>query len=148
MDIVMRTEGDPVPRAAAWLGFAGAVPFAALALLSFLTGWPRLLALSALAAYAVAVLSFTGGVQWGLAMDRDHSPARLGASVVPALVAWAGFLLGGRPGLWLLAAAFAGLLAYDLHTVRAGAAPSWYPRLRWPLTVIVVACLLIASINA
>ena len=149
MSVVTKTRGlGAVPRAAVWLGFAGAVPFVGLALMSFASGWPGLLALSALAAYAVAILSFMGGVQWGMAMDRDSSPVRLAASVVPALVAWAGFLLGGRPGLWLLAAAFAGLLAYDLHTVRTGAAPSWYPHLRWPLTAIVVVCLLVASVNA
>ena len=124
MSVVTQTRGlGAVPRAAVWLGFAGAVPFVGLALMSFASGWPGLLALSALAAYAVAILSFMGGVQWGMAMDRDSSPVRLAASVVPALVAWAGFLLGGRPGLWLLAAAFAGLLAYDLHTVRTGARP-------------------------
>jgi hypothetical protein len=49
-------------------------------------------------------------------------------------------------GLALLAMAFLGLLAYDEAAGRAGTLPAWYPRLRRPLTAIVVPCLLIAAL--
>lgn len=143
------TPGAEIPTAAAVLGFAGAIPFAALALASFSTGDLGTFALDALWGYGLAILSFLGGVHWGAAMiQAEPTLARLGASVVPTLAGWVAYLVGGTVGLWLLALAFAGLLAYDLGRVRAGAAPVWYPRLRWPLTLIVATSLLLASIRA
>ena len=89
-----------------------------------------------------------GRVQWGMAMDRDTSPIRLAASVVPALVAWAWFFSSAAarasgsspppsPASWPTTC-----------TPSARVPPPWYPHLRWPLTAIVVACLLVASVNA
>jgi hypothetical protein len=43
----------------------------------------------------------------------------------------------------MLAAAFLLVLAQDRRLADQGEAPPWYPRLRWPLTLIVVACLLV-----
>lgn len=138
-----------VPTPAAVLGFAGAIPFVALALASFVTGALGTLALDALWGYGLAILSFLGGVHWGAAMvQAEPTFARLSASVAPTLAGWAAYLVGGRVGLWLLALAFASLLAYDLGRVRVGEAPGWYPRLRWPLTLIVAASLLLASFQA
>jgi Protein of unknown function (DUF3429) len=140
-------EAPGIPRAAALLGFAGALPFAALSLASLVPGWPSTLALHALLGYGVAILSFLGGVHWGLGIGRgEPTLARLGASVLPSLVAWLAHVLGGPLGLLVLAAAFAALLAYDLAQTRRGAAPALYPRLRWPLTAIVLACLLLAAL--
>jgi hypothetical protein len=138
-----------VPTAAAVLGYAGAIPFVTLALGTFVSGAPGAFALQAVYAYAVAILSFLGGVHWGVALTRaEPTFARLGAGVAPSLAGWAAFLVGGRAGLWLLAAAFAAMLAYDLRQTRAGATPGWYPGLRWPLTSAVAASLLLASVNA
>jgi hypothetical protein len=95
--------------------------------------------------YGAVILSFMGGVHWGLGMAAARpSFLRYGASVVPALLAWLALLLAGRPGFVLLAASFASLLAYDLGAVRAGEAPAWYPALRWPLTLVVCAALVLA----
>lgn len=131
-----------VPPVAAALGYAGAVPFLVGA-----TGVAlALLPATPLLAYGAVILAFMGGIHWGLGMPGTTPDARrLGLSVVPALLGWAALLLGGRPGLLLLAAAFVGLLALDLATVRSGAAPAWYPSLRVPLTAVVVASLLLAA---
>jgi hypothetical protein len=139
-----------VPTAAAVLGYAGAIPFVTLALATFVSGAAGPLAIQAVYAYAVAILSFLGGVHWGVALTTRGEPtfARLGAGVVPSLAGWAAFLVGGRAGLWLLAASFAAVLAYDLRQTRAGVTPGWYPRLRWPLTLAVIGSLLLASVNA
>lgn len=143
------TPGAEVPVAAAVLGFTGAIPFVALALASFVPGGFGSFALDALWGYGLAILSFLGGVHWGTAMiQAELTFARLGASVAPTLAGWVAYLVGNTVGLWLLTLAFAGLLAYDLGRVRAGAAPAWYPRLRWPLTLIVAASLLLASSRA
>lgn len=145
-----RMSASNLPPAAVALGYAGAIPFVALGLAALLgSAEVGRLALHALWGYGVAILSFLGGVHWGAAITQG-SPTlvRLGGGVVPSLAGWASYLLGGRLGLWLLAVAFAALLAYDLHTVRAGGLPRWYPALRWPLTLIVVTALLLAGMNA
>lgn len=138
-----------VPRAAAWLGGFGLLPFVAgtlLVLAADLT-WPA----DALRFYAACILAFMGGIHWGLGIADAGAPSgqgaswsRLGASVVPALIAWMALLLPDAAGLLVMAGAFALLLAGDLLAVREGLAPVWYPRLRVPLTAIVVLCLLLA----
>jgi hypothetical protein len=136
-----------VPPAAFLLGLLGAVPFVGLAALALGGGaigiWPGL----ALLAYGAVILSFMGGVHWGWAMAAgEPSLERLGLSVVPSLVGWGGFLLGGSAGLSVVALGFIGLLWFDLRAVAAGRAAAWYPQLRWPLTVIVVASLALAAL--
>ena len=133
-----------VPIAARVLGFSGLIPFVGLSLLTLAgTAW----APGALLGYGLAILAFMGGIHWGLAMaDGANDLARLGASVVWALLGWLGYLVGGPFGLLLLALGFAALLVYDLTQVRLGKAPPWYPGLRWPLTVVVVACLVLAAV--
>lgn len=141
-----------IPAAALWLGFAGIIPFVALAL-QVATGWPRGPreigpALYALTIYGAVILSFMGGVQWGIAVADTHISEgwrRYGIAVVPALIAWAGVWIGQYNGLMLLAAAFAALLAYDLWTVSLGEAPSWYGRLRIGLSAVVCVSLLAAA---
>jgi hypothetical protein len=136
-----------VPDPATLLGLAGLLPFVVGALASFDGGPLGRWAPSALLAYAAVILSFLGGVHWGLAMAAERpSWLRYGASVVPALLGWTALLLGGRLAFLLLVASFASLLAYDLGAVRAGEAPAWYPRLRWPLTLVVALCLLLAAL--
>ncbi|MCS6778226.1 MAG: DUF3429 domain-containing protein [Geminicoccaceae bacterium] len=140
---LVRRSGVPEP--AALLGAAGLLPFLAGAIWSFAPGESGAWARGALAAYAAVILSFMGGVHWGLAMTASRpSFVRYGASVVPALLGWLALLLDERSGFVVLAASFASLLAYDLGAVRSGEAPAWYPTLRWPLTVAVCTCLVLA----
>jgi hypothetical protein len=146
------TIAQPPPRPALWLGLAGLIPFVATAL-QIATGWPldaKFIgpALYALQLYSAVILSFMGGVQWGLAVRDEPYGAewrRYGASVLPALVAWTGLWLGGRTGLLTIAIGLLLLLGYDLWTVRQGEAPRWYGRLRVGLTSTAIASLLVAS---
>jgi hypothetical protein len=136
-----------VPLPALALGLAGLMPFVlgALAMLgAALPGpWAR-----GLAPYALVILGFMAGVHWGAAMLRGDPGWRpLALSVVPALAGWAAFLAGGRPGLLLTAAAFAGLLAWDLAEIRRGRLPGWYAPLRVVLTGGVVLSLLAAALG-
>lgn len=142
-----------VPPAAGWLGGLGAVPFVALAAaVALLDGPPRGLAVQALAAYGAVILSFLGGIHWGLAIATPAAgetgsglTARLAWSVVPSLAGWAALLVPPTIGLFGLAAAFAAMLGFDLLATRAGDTPAWYPRLRIPLTLAVVGSLLLAA---
>ncbi len=140
-----------VPAAAKWLGAFGAVPFVFLALLStLLAGNIREDVSFALAAYGAVILSFLGGVHWGLAISGQRSDGmvrRLLISVVPSLMGWLALILPEPIGLLVLAAAFALLLVVDLHASRRGEAPAWYPRLRWPLTSVVVLALAFGAVD-
>lgn len=135
---------ETIPSAAKWLGYAGAMPFiaGAFASLPFAEGY-RPFGLSLLLDYGAIILSFMGGVHWGAAILRnDNDIGPLGRSVVPSLVALLAALIGGAPGLVILAAGFLGLLLYDERETRAGRLPLWYPLLRRQLTAVVVVCLL------
>lgn len=138
-----------IPAGAMWLGAGGLIPFVTLGgSAPFLTGASKDWAIFAVSAYGAAILSFLGGVQWGLVIgtrphDASHGvpSAGLVLSVLPSLVGWVALLLPAPARLVLLAAGFAGVLCIDVAAARAGKAPAWYPQLRWPLWCIVIASL-------
>lgn len=135
-----------IPVAARWLGFGGLIPFVATAMAAVIADGPlRDLAARALPAYGAVILSFLGGVRWGLAMPRsDRLFAALAASVLPALLGWVSLLLPASTGLVLLAVGFAAMLAADL---RLSSAPSWYRRLRLPLSLGAMSALLLGLLG-
>lgn len=141
----------PIPAPAVVLGAAGLIPFLFLSGL-WLTGSDvsAVVARQALIAYSIAILSFMGAVHWGLAMTAplgDQPWRRYFVSVLPALAGTATALIsGGMQFVWL-AVCFLALLLYDLYAVKRDEAPSWYPRLRWPLTVVVCVCLSAAGLR-
>jgi hypothetical protein len=148
----MATADTKVPLSAAWLGGLGALPFIALAgATPFLAAGPLSLAAEALVAYGATILSFLGGIHWGLAIAPEGGATqarlqpRLILSVIPSLAAWAALLVADTIGLFILALAVAAMLWVDLGATRTGEAPPWYPNLRIPLTCIVVAALLLGA---
>lgn len=141
-----------VPLPAKWLGGTGVLPFVAAALIAVFgpQAWSTWAAY-ALAVYGAVILSFLGGIQWGLTMGREGSPnlsaTRLGLSVVPSLIGWVALLMPVFPGLLVLAAAFALVLYLDLQASMRGEAPAWYPKLRIPLSIAVMGSLLLGSLG-
>jgi ABC-type proline/glycine betaine transport system permease subunit len=149
----MEPADTKVPSSAGWLGGLGAAPFIGLAgAMPFLAGNLRQLVAHALVAYGAIILSFLGGVHWGMAIGSPSSTyhgklkARLTLSVIPSLAAWAALLVAETTGLCILAAAIAAMLWVDTRATRMGQAPPWYPKLRIPLTCAVVATLLFGAI--
>ena len=142
-----------LPRPAAVLGVAGLVPFVLLAA-QVSTGIPlgaamTLPARTALALYGAVILSFLGGIQWGLAVasaDRSDDWRRYGFSVLPALAAFFGLWLDGRNGLIALAVGVGVWGVYEVWSTGLGEAPQWYGRLRLALTVLSVAALTAAAV--
>jgi hypothetical protein len=127
------------PESARLLGYAGLLPFAALALCALfapeaLAGWAR----ASLAHYGATILAFMGGCRWGFAaagLGEGPTLRPLALSVAPSLLAWVALSVPAPGDLLLLAAGLGALLAADLALVREGGAPKWWPALRWPLTV-------------
>ena len=143
---------NKVPPSAAWLGGLGALPFIGLAVAApYLDSAPRMFVVHALVAYGATILSFLGGVHWGLAIgsqsgaDHPEFRTRLIVSVIPSLAAWPALLAPETTGLLMLAAAVAAMLWVDVEATRLGHAPQWYPKLRIPLTCVVVAALLFGA---
>jgi hypothetical protein len=133
-----------LPAPARLLGPAGLIPFAGLALGTWLGwGWAG----PALAAYGATILAFLGAVHWGLALrappaERGADWGRFGLGVVPALLAWVALLLPLAAGLALLAGAIPATAAAETAAARAGLVPAGYLRLRWLLSAAAAACLL------
>lgn len=153
MTPLMTPFRDPtMPRPAVVLGVAGMLPFIALAI-QVATGQPfgsgmTLQARAALALYGTVILSFLGGIQWGLAVasaDRSDEWRRFGFSVLPSLVAFVGLWLGGRNGLIALGIGVGVWGVYEVWSTGLGEAPQWYGRLRLGLTIVTVAALAIAA---
>lgn len=128
------------------------IPFAALSVLTLVdggptTGFDQSRALAALITYGMIILSFMGGVQWGLEMSRIGGDDGNGfaASVVPALVAFAASFASTPVAILVLAAGFLILLVYDRARIRVGVGPAWYGALRLQLSTAVVICLVAAA---
>ncbi len=132
------------PAAEAWvLGIGGLLPFVAgaVGLWTLPPEWAGLAAL-ALLTYAAVIVSFLGGIHWGLAMSLAQTRRSLLIwGVLPSLLAWAGLLLNSAWGLLLMAASL--LLCYivDCKIYRSLQLGSWLG-LRALLTfVAVLSCL-------
>ena len=146
-------ESTEIPTAAALLGAGGLIPFVGLAAAAHFAGdVDASIAVEALRAYGAVILSFLGGIIWGLgiagfggAAAKPREALRLTVSILPSLFGWLALMLPEQSGLWLLASCFLMVLAVDLIMSRQGLAPRWYPALRWRLTVIAFLCLLVAS---
>jgi hypothetical protein len=136
------------PSAEAWaLGLAGLLPFvlgsAGVWLLSFDLS---ALAATALLTYAAVIVSFLGGIHWGLAMRQTHAPRGwLIWGVLPSLLAWAGLLLNSAWGLLLMAASLILCYVVDCQIYRPLQLGRWLI-LRGLLTfVAVLSCLAAAA---
>ena len=119
------------------LGHAGLLPFVAGAGLVWLTdGEAHVYAAMALAAYAALIVSFLGGIHWGLAMRQpDAPPATLLWGVVPSLVAWPAVIMPAYAGLVLLGLMLVVCYLVDRRTYPALGAAAWLT-LRFRLSAV------------
>ena len=129
-----------VPR---WLGLAGLLPqLAAVAVVLSGDGPLHFAALSLGYAYAALILSFLGGLWWGIAASRPDAPEWLWvAAVVPSLIAlgsavpWALGETWPGPSLLILGIAQIAALGVDMVLSRRNLTPPWWMRLRLPLSL-------------
>lgn len=141
----MQETRMPSLRLPWWLGLAGLLPFVMALAGSWLApGFGQVLAIRAFLYYSAVILSFLGGIHWGIAMMVEAPGSatfrrRLMVSMVPSLIAWPALLIDAMLGAWALMAGFAGVRLYE--SLDGGRAlPGWYGRLRTWLTLAVVVC--------
>ncbi len=132
-----------VPRTARLLGLAGLLPqlAAGYVLLENNADW-RFTALAMAYAYAALILSFLGGLWWGLAAQAKNAPGWIWyVAVMPSLIAlgtawpWATGAAWPGPSMIVLGAALIGALAVDWQLQKSGVAPPWWLSLRVPLSI-------------
>lgn len=129
---------------ALWLGYGGLIPFLAGAALSWLLApeW-RPLAASALSAYAAVIVSFLGGIHWGIGF-RDGMPRLFLWGVVPSLVAAVALMLPARHGLLSHGVMLLLCYAVDRRVYPAHGLQAWL-RLRWRLSLVAATSCFIAA---
>jgi hypothetical protein len=119
------------------LGYAGLLPFAIGALLVWAVrpdAHPYVTAL--LAAYAAVIVSFLGGIHWGLAMRHAVPPhVLLVWGVVPSLVAWVAVVMPAYAGLVVLGAMLVVCYLVDRRVYPAQGVAAWLT-LRFRLTAV------------
>jgi len=136
-------------RDRAWqLAVAGAVPFALLAGAALVLGQKHPMfgvAIDALRAYGAVILSFLGGIRWGMVIENPKADGlTLFYSIIAPLAAWLAFFLTPVTGIILLLIAFSGQGAWDSLSLHRDNRKGWFARLRTIMTCVVAASLLIA----
>lgn len=135
----MPTASGPLPLnpVALRLGYLGLVPFVFGALLVWLVredAHPYVTA--ALSAYAATVISFLGGIHWGLAFRQTvPSPQPFVWGVVPALFAWIAVVMPPYAGLVVHGVMLIACYAVDRRTYPALGAAAWLT-LRFRLSAV------------
>ena len=124
------------------LGYLGLIPFVVGAVTALLSQELVSLAFQAFILYSLAILSFMGGVHWGLALiTGTRQSTRLLISVVPVVAAW--ICLIALPAPLTLAVLGGGFIAQwfiDRPILAELPIPSWYLEMRPRLAYVVAGC--------
>ena len=124
------------------LGYLGLTPFVVGAVTALLSQELVSLAFQAFVLYSIAILSFMGGVHWGLALiTGTRQSTRLLISVVPVVAAW--ICLIALPAPITLAVLGGGFIAQwfiDRPILAELPIPSWYLEMRPRLAYVVAGC--------
>lgn len=130
------------------LGYAGLIPFVLLAALMWLVDTELLPFVAiALGGYAAAIVSFLGGLHWGIGFmkGQDAPPFHFIWGVVPSLFAWVALMMPAYAALPLLGLVVVACYAVDSKTYPTAGLANWLP-MRLRLTVVATAsCVLGAA---
>lgn len=141
-----RPSSTPIPSHptqatafAEYLGYAGALPFLVGGVATAILHQPILA--QSVQLYGATIISFLGGVHWGVAL-RNPTRVDFLYAVTPSLFGCSAALLHPPEGLPILAGGFAAAWMYDeVRFSKDGY--WWYRRLRRPLSVTaIVGCVL------
>ena len=129
---------DIIPNSALSLGLAGLIPFWGLAISIIVLDTPmKYFAVKAEITYGAVILSFLGGLHWGLAaMNKKHvNWLRLGWGVTPPLIAWVALFLQPSLGLIMLIIGFIAAAIIDFRLFSTDGDSTWFVRLRTILSI-------------
>ncbi|XP_072023922.1 transmembrane protein 69-like isoform X2 [Amphiura filiformis] len=136
---VHRENLKTAPIPALTLGFSGLLPFILPTLYTVVTMSCSCNVAYAQVAYGATILSFLGGVRWGLTLaETDKAKPNwinLGYSVTPSLIAWLGLLMPLQPSI---ACVGSGLLFAAVIDSRMKGYPDWYRSLRFFLSTFAI----------
>lgn len=138
-------------RLAHQLGMLGLIPFIFLSLACWVAhpGWLEGF-IYAQSAYGIAILSFLGGIHWGIALVAPGLSAELTRraliwGVVPSLIACLSKLHFGL-GFFVLMFGFVVAYQIDKRLYAAYQLPDWFLQLRRRLTYVVVIALAVSLV--
>lgn len=119
------------------LGYAGLLPFVlGAALIWIVRADAQPYVAVALSAYAAVIVSFLGGIHWGLGFRAQPAEAsRFVWGVLPSLIAWVGVVMPPYAGLVVLGVALIGCYLVDRRVYPRHGAAAWLT-LRFRLTVV------------
>ena len=130
------------------LGYVGLAPFVLLTALMWLVDRELLPFVSiALGGYAATIVSFLGGVHWGIGFMKGDAAPRFHFiwGVIPALIAWLALMMPAYAALPLLGLVLVACYVVDSKTYPAAGLASWLP-MRLRLTVVAtLSCVLSAA---
>ncbi len=130
------------------LGYAGLIPFVLLTALMWLVDAELLPFVAiALGGYAAAIVSFLGGVHWGIGFMQGSDASRFHFvwGVAPSLMAWLALLIPAYAALPLLGLVVVACYVVDRKMYPAAGLASWLP-MRLRLTVVAtLSCVLGAA---
>ena len=130
------------------LGYAGLVPFVLLTALMWLVDRELLPFVSiALGGYAAVIVSFLGGVHWGMGLMKGEAAPRFHFiwGVVPSLLAWLALMMPAYAALPLLGLVLVACYAVDRKTYPTAGLGQWLP-MRLRLTAVAtLSCVLGAA---
>jgi hypothetical protein len=136
-DVRPAKRAESIPAALWGIALVAISPFPISALL-YSYGPPDKMApaLTALLGWSAAVLSFLGGVRWGLeTREPSPRPMRQVFSAMCAVAAWVIWMARGRtPDTWILAGFIMAFLIQWLFDHQTPDTPSRYPMLSTALT--------------
>jgi hypothetical protein len=142
----LRDDGAKPPALAQALGAGGLVPFAGLALVLWLVppdpgAWVAL----ALVGYGALIVSFLGGIHWGVAMAQGLATTRhLAWGVAPSLLAWPALLMPAHAALPWLGLLLIVCYGVDRRLYVAAGLRAWLT-LRWRLSMVAALSCFIAA---
>ncbi len=130
------------------LTFAGVIPFLLLTILLYNHWVAQSKVLAMLFSYAAVILTFLGGIQWGIGIVRlDANTLKFKhlftLSILPSLAAWL-LLLIDFPKLQLIGfiISFVSVLVIDTLLTLKDIMPRWFLLLRFGVSLIVITLLI------
>jgi len=145
-----------IPLPARFFGIAGLLPFIAGAILCWIRitipiGPVEITGSFMLLSYGAVILSFLGGIRWGVAMQHGSmigSWATVAWAMMPSLIAWFAIMFNSTIGLLMLMLGLAMQYAVDYRSTKARITPPWFLTLRTVLTIGAIASICIGWLGA